>query len=248
MPLSIILVNPEIPQNVGFIARSMKCYLLSDLKIIGKKYAPKSLAYKTGWTAREILQEAEHYKTLSEALTNIHYALGFTKRHRVEIPQRTSKLSETAASLDFSQNIALVFGRESHGLSKDDCNLMNKLVEIDVPNKDLSLNISHAVVIAMHEIFTHGLISGNPLVEKSEKLKKPNSLNTNDYMEPPPLSFGQRQIAFENFLDILRKKKVLRTEKTRAHLEYLRRLWQRASPDEKEMEFLLGLIHKIGKE
>jgi len=241
MPISIVLVKPEIPQNVGFVARSMKCFGLADLKIVGRKYSKVSLAYKTGAVAREILDRAEYFKTLSDALSSSHLALGFTRRRRDETSQRIERLCEVVPTLDFSLNTVLVFGCESQGLSRKECLLMNRLIKIELPNNGLSLNLSHAVAIVLHEIFAHAIITGNPLIKSgSGGFGSVSGINKGTM---PPL-FKQREDTFQYLIDILEKKKVIKDEKARAQMEYLRRLWQRASPDQKEIDFLMGLIAK----
>ncbi|MFC1584957.1 RNA methyltransferase [Fibrobacterota bacterium] len=246
MPLSIVLVNPEISQNVGFVARSMKCFTLRDLRIVGRKYPTQSLAYKTGSSAKDILDGASYYRSLPEALSHSHFALGFTCRRRDTSSQRIEKFCEVAPTLDFSLNTALVFGRESRGLSRGECLLMTRLVKIDLPNQSLSLNLSHAVTIALHEIFAHGIITGNPFIKAGVKKTRTEKAATHPDPLVPPL-FMQREDTFGYLVELLHKKKVLKDEKARAHLEYLRRLWQRADPDQKELEFLMGLITKAAR-
>ena len=241
MSISIVLVKPEIPQNVGFIARCMKCFGLADLKIVGRKYGKSSLAYKTGAIAGEVLDRAEYFQTLPEALSSAHLALGFTRRRRDETSQRIEKLCQVVPALDFSLNTVLVFGCESRGLSRKECLLMNRLIKIELPNNGLSLNLSHAVAIALHEIFAHGMITGNPLV-KSAAGRTGAAAGRNKGLMPP--LFKKREDTFQYLMDMLEKKKVIRDEKARAQMEYLRRLWQRATPDQKEIDFLMGLIAK----
>jgi len=207
MSLSVILVNPEISQNVGFVARSMKCYNMNSLRIVGRKYPPQSYAYKTGCAAVDILDNAGYYKTLAEALSDINIAMGFTCRKREEGEVHVQKMTEVIPVTDFSQNVALVFGCESQGLSRDDCLLMNRLVKIELPN-DLSLNLSHAAAIAFHEIFTHGLLTDNPLNGPPVKKRKGSSFKKKKTAAVSQPDFGDREDTFEYFLEILEKKKV----------------------------------------
>jgi TrmH family RNA methyltransferase len=243
MPLSIVLVKPEISQNVGFVARSMKCFRLNDLRIVGRRYPEVSYAYKTGAVAREILRGAVYAKTLAGALADVHMALGFTRRQRDETSQRIERLCETVPAIDFSLKVALVFGCESQGLSREDCLLLNRLVKIDLPNNGLSLNLSHAVTVVLHEIFAHGIITGNPLLGSHASGPRTIDRLSKSKGPAPPL-FQQREDTFQALIDFLHEKKVMKGAKARAQLEYVRRLWQRANPDQKEIDFLMGLITK----
>jgi tRNA/rRNA methyltransferase len=244
MPISIILVQPEIPENIGFIARSMKCYNQESLYIVGRrKLTPMSRAYKTGSSAVDILDNVQYHKSLADALKPFHMALGFTRRNRAISNKRVCLAHDTLPAVDFSLNVALVFGCESQGLSKEDCMLMNKLIRIVHPNTDFCFNLSHAVTVVLHEIFTHGIATHNPM--------RTQSLETPDTEEEPntqhPL-LENREDTFQTFLQLLERKKVFKNNKAAAHVEYLRDLWQRASPDQNEMTFLLGLVSRLVQE
>ncbi len=243
MPLSIILVRPEIPQNVGFVARAMKCYHLDSLTIVGRpRYRANSYAYKTGYTATPILQAAKHCATLEEALQGVHTAVGFSRRNRDKASERTWDLIETVPTMDFSQNVAFVFGQESQGLFKEDCALMSRLIKIELPNGDMSLNLAHAVTIALHEVFSHGLITHNPfLITKPARGK----LKKSDSQEKEPSLFASREDTFSMLLNLLDKADYFKREKDKAKLGHLRNLWQRANPDEKELRFIMGMLKKL---
>jgi tRNA/rRNA methyltransferase len=243
MSLCIVLVKPEISQNVGFVARAMKCFNVDDLRIVGKRrYPPISYAYKTGCSATDILDGASYYKTLPEALKSVSLSLGFTKRPR-ELTQRVDRLRETVPALDLGQPTALVFGRESQGLSQEDCMATDKLIKIDLPNPELSLNLSHAVTLALFEIFAHGLITDNPLVMGTTKAKETKPKKTAPAPDDTSL-YARKEDTFRFITRILKEKKVFLPNKMDAHLKYLRQLWQRANPSEKEAEFLMGVISK----
>ncbi|MBF0431493.1 MAG: RNA methyltransferase [Fibrobacteria bacterium] len=244
MPVSIILAHPEISHNVGFVARTMKCYHLPSLRIVGRKYPRHSYAYKTGCSAVDILDNTGYFKTLEGALADCHLALGFTRRRRDELFGYTENMLEVIPSIDFSQHVALVFGRESQGLSKEECLLADKLVQINLPNNDQSLNISHAVAIVLHEIFAHGLVTDNPLIQKNKQKQNKKKASKKTAVAA---TFHQKSEALESFMEILQQKNVLKTSKAGAHANYIKNLWLRANPNQKEIEFLLGLIHKITK-
>jgi TrmH family RNA methyltransferase len=244
MSIAIVLVRPEISQNVGFVARTMKCYNLTDLKIVGRKYSKISYAYKTGYTASRILDRAGYFKTLQAAISDCHTAIGFTRRRRDGIFRRIRDLVETVPAIDFSKKTALVFGRESVGLSKEDCLFMDQFIKIELPNSEISLNLSHAVAVVLHEIFSHSLISGNPLSSQKAGTTKalfPKAIKNH---VKPGVRLGQREESYQTFMRLLEAKKIFKPSKLRAHRQYIRNLWQRAQPGEKELEFILGLIEK----
>jgi len=245
MSLTIILVKPEIPENVGFVVRSMKCFNLKSLIVVGREKYPKfSKAHKTGKNAIEILENTEYFPTLKESLHTFHTVLGFSKRHREMSPQRLAKMDHLIPSLDFNKNTALVFGCESRGLSKNDCLLMDKVVKINLPNPSLSLNLSHVVTLVLQEIWAHSLTSSNPfkIDGKNGQVK-----STPDTETDTDMSFGDREYFFSTLKDFLLESKIISGEKSEAKIIYLRELWHRVRPNKHELDFLMGLINTSRK-
>ncbi len=237
MPLSIILVEPETPENIGFIARTMNCYKQTDLRFIGtRKLLPMSKAYKTGTKGKRILSKAQYYSSLEESLHDIHLALGFTRRKRSIQDRRVTDISETIASTSFHPKVALVFGKESKGLTQSDCRLMDKLVYIDLPDSTTCFNLSHCVTVVLHEIYYHTIKANNPL----------RSINNTQHLIEKP-TIGQKNQILDSFLKILKKEKFFKQEKEEAHFHYLQDLWNRASPNQTEMDFLIGIFKKLTK-
>ena len=241
MPISLILVSPEIPENIGFVARVMRCYNINTLRFVKlKKLSSRSLAYKTGCSATNVLDNAQYFKDIPSAIQDCHLAFGFTRRHRITKDKRVSSMEEVLCSTSFLNNVALVFGCESQGLSQEDCQWMNKLLFVKLPNTKSSLNLSHCVNIVLHEIFCHTLISNNPIIENK-------SSTTPIHQAIKDTTIGDRQADFQTFLSILKSKNVLKKEKQEAHIKYCQDLWNRTCPNKDEMEFLIGLIHKLTK-
>ena len=239
MPLSIILVEPEIPENIGFVARTMNCYRLADLRLVKtRKLNTQSKAYKTGTKGRETLSKAQYFSSVSESLHDIHLAIGFTRRKRSIQSLRVTDISETITSLSFKQNVALIFGKESQGLSKSDCDLMSKLIFVDLPNADTSLNLSHCVTVALHEIYYHSIKTYNPLNSSSQQTSlQKDSLND--------LTVGNKDQTLQKFIQKLDQFNLFKANKKGAHLQYIQDLWHKADPNQKEMDFLIGLVKKI---
>jgi TrmH family RNA methyltransferase len=166
--IKVILVEPEIPENVGFVVRTMHCYGISQLALVRKpRYRARSLAFKTGHVGNEILKQAQYTSTVEEAIADCQYAVGFSRRHRKNIGIRSYTLQEAAPLLPFPQKVALVFGKESQGLSTEDCLPMDRMIHIPMVDEVLSLNLSHAVTVVLHEIFTRVPYSQNPIREES---------------------------------------------------------------------------------
>ena len=162
-PLCVVLVGPEQAANVGFAARTMACYGLADLRIVGSPgIAADGAARKTGKAVPETLDGARYFASLAEAIADCTQACGFTRRTR-EPSQRIEDLDETARAWRSRAGngiTALVFGRESQGLFREETLLLTHLVRIPLPSETLSLNVSHALAIGLYAFTTSPLPPG----------------------------------------------------------------------------------------
>lgn len=225
--LTVVLVGPELAANVGFAARALACYGLSDLRIVGSPgIAADGAARKTGTAALDVLASARYFPSLDGALADCGRAYGFTRRVR-DPRQPSATLAEAAAAwrrAPEEKPAALVFGRESVGLFKDETLLLTDLVRIPMPAETLSLNLSHAVAIALYGFVGEGLpapaVSGAP-------------------------SRAEDAAVFELLLSRLEATGFFKGGKQEAQREHVRLLWQRLRPDARELDFLAGILKRL---
>ena len=144
----VVLVGPENPLNVGFVARAMACFGVDELVIVGSGW--KTLpgpARRTGVSAPKILDRTRLVPTLEEALDGCDTAVAFSRRP-TSLRQVELTLPGGEAALPRAGRTALLFGRESTGLTKEESALCPYLARI--PCRDgLSLNLGKAAAIAL---------------------------------------------------------------------------------------------------
>jgi TrmH family RNA methyltransferase len=157
MPLSVILVEPEYDENLGYCARACRNFGIERLILVNPKANPQSLtAIARAMHSREILSNAVIEKTLLDALKNIDWAFASSSQkgskqnlHRTSMtPRQFGTIAETQAN-----STGLVIGRESNGLTNDEIGLCDCLVTIPANIDYDSLNISHALTILLYEAF-----------------------------------------------------------------------------------------------
>lgn len=154
--ISIILLEPRGPRNIGSVARAMKNTGFSRLTLINPVPYKNNEAYEMACKAADLLQEAELFQTLDEALHAFPLVVGTTRRGGKErfplltLDEAIPKIAEAAVE----NRVALLFGREDKGLTTDELARCNILVEIPTHPSLPSLNLSHAVFILCHRIFT----------------------------------------------------------------------------------------------
>lgn len=233
----IVLVEPEHPHNVGFVARAMRSNGLSDLWIVyPKRDAVNPESYRTAHNSAEILDAAHVVHTLDEAIASANYAIAFSRRRFDTIVPNIS-LPRLAEKLPAEGDVALVFGRESCGLSLEDIERCALVCEIPVPGQ-MSLNLAQAVTVACYELCRAGLLAGSGLRTDRVPLKKGRIEKAN---------IGQ----IESFLKYLHENLTDRYQHNTWTESAVREFLQRLSPTRFEMSALLGLVKSLvmrGKE
>lgn len=235
--IAIVLAEPEIPGNVGFIARTMACHGLTDLRIVGSPgSASHPDAVRTSSGEEAILHSSREFPDMDSALADCTYALGFSRRVRdpgqriMDLPEAAREFGAFTASAPAAGRIAFVFGKESQGLSREQTFRCTHLVRIPLPGPLLSLNLSHAVAIACYAFF-----------------------GARDVAAPPPAGHGpgetlplaESEKVLSAVIARLSDRGLLKPAKAGAHQDYLRILWQRLQPTRREVEFLAGLLDKL---
>ena len=120
----VILVRPQLAQNVGMVARAMMNCGLSELRLVSPKQSHLvSEAVSAASGAQSILEDAKLYSSLSEALADVKYSFATTARVRdmikpVYSPQKASLKINTF--LQSGQKTAFIFGPERTGLENED--------------------------------------------------------------------------------------------------------------------------------
>ncbi|MFB6115303.1 MAG: RNA methyltransferase [Candidatus Nanohalobium sp.] len=135
---AIVLVEPEIPENTGFIARLADNYG-AELRVVNPGFQLEE-ARKTATNAQQKLRDTKIYSTVDAAVEGLDQVVG-TKPGR-GLPVK---------GFEPRENTSVMIGRESSGLSNEELGKCDAVVHIDVPGYS-SLNQSHATAILLHEL------------------------------------------------------------------------------------------------
>ena len=152
----VVFVEPETPGNIGFLARTMKNFGLSQLVLIN----PCKLEHETYYQsmhAREIIYNRQEYDSLPEFLKNggIDYMVGTTGTAggSYNIPRIAITPENLSQSVNVKGHIALLFGREGDGLTNHELEMCDVVVSIPTHESYPILNITHAAAIIFYELF-----------------------------------------------------------------------------------------------
>ncbi|MDB5813601.1 MAG: tRNA ((32)/uridine(32)-2-O)-methyltransferase TrmJ [Rhodocyclales bacterium] len=151
----VVLVQPSHPGNIGAAARAMKTMGLSSLYLVRPKSFPHAEAHTRASGATDVLDRAIVTETLGEALVGVTMAAAMTSRRReLSLPMQWSRdaaqtLSQRVAA---DEQVALVFGNETYGLSNEDLALCQLPVMIPANPDYASLNLGAAVQLMSYEM------------------------------------------------------------------------------------------------
>jgi len=153
----VILLEPQSAGNIGSVARSMKNFDQCDLWIINPKTSIDNQARAFSMHGFDVLSSANITKQLNEALTGVDVVVGtsaVTAKSSTNVARTPMTPKELASALSSTKGkVALIFGRESSGLSNQEIERCDLLVTIPASRLYNVLNLSTAVSIILYEIF-----------------------------------------------------------------------------------------------
>jgi len=152
---AIILVRPQLGENIGKAARAMLNFGLTDLRLVAPRDGwPNPSAGPSASGADDVLDQAKVFDTVEAAVADCTLVFASTVRER-GMPKSVVTPSEAAvqmhAASDRLEQTAILFGPERSGLDNDDIVLADKILTVPV-NRDFgSLNLAQAVVLCAWE-------------------------------------------------------------------------------------------------
>ena len=167
----MVLVRPRNPLNIGAAARAMANFGFTHLSVVAP-YEPHWREARSAVGASRLLRSAQSTRSLAEAVAECNFVAGTaTLAHRkpdqpgILLPELAPLL---AGKLDHGSRVALVFGPEKHGLTRDDLSYCHVLVEIPTEPAQPSMNLGQAVAVCLYELARSGAApeaDGLPAVE-----------------------------------------------------------------------------------
>ena len=176
--IHFILVRPQLGENIGAAARSLKNFNFENLRLVSPRDSwPNKSATYTAVEAKDVVHKAKVFQNIDQAVADLDYVFATTSRSR-SVNKKIIDLSKAIKIIKkqsiHNKKIGIFFGPEASGLSNDDLINANYLVNIPTSNKFKSLNLSHAVTIFAFELFTAS-IKFEPIVKnlyRSDDAKK----------------------------------------------------------------------------
>ena len=157
--IEVVLVSPRNPLNIGAAARAMANFGFGRLAVVAP-YEAHWREAKSAVGAEELLQTARREEGLAAAVAECTLAIGTGTVARRRPEQMAVTLPEVASrvaqELERGGRVALVFGPEKHGLTRDELGLCHLLVEIPTQAGQPSMNLGQAVAVCLYELAVRG--------------------------------------------------------------------------------------------
>ena len=148
-----ILVRPQIGENIGSVARAIKNFNITKLRIVNPRCGwPNQKALVTSVGARDILKSTKIYHSLEKSLGDLDIIFATSSRIR-KVNKRIISVVDLKKKIKTKHKIGIVFGPEASGLSNNEVSYADYLVKIPTNKNFTSLNLSHSAIIFSFELF-----------------------------------------------------------------------------------------------
>jgi tRNA/rRNA methyltransferase len=155
LPPAIVLVEPQLGENIGMAARAMANFGLAELRLVAPRDGwPNDAARSAAAGATRVLDEAILYATTRAAVADLQMVLATSARSRGQMKRVAAPeaaIADLARQAGMGARCGILFGRERTGLENDDISLCDTLVTFPVEPAFASLNLAQAVLLVGYE-------------------------------------------------------------------------------------------------
>lgn len=233
----VILVEPQLGENIGMAARAMGNFALSELRLVNPRDGwPNIAAQRAAAGADHIIDHVRLFDTLPAALADLDLVFATTARSH---DQAKPVMGPEAAAREIRDHVTaggragILFGRERAGLTNEEVARANRIITYPVNPGFASLNLAQAVLLMGYEWFKLATSGALPFAmpERSERAAQ-----------------EQMEAFFENLVRELDRVEFLRpAEKRETMLVNLRNIFFRMEPTRQDMHTLHGVIMAIAE-
>ena len=230
--INIVLVNTSHPGNIGSSARAMGVMGFNKLSLVKPKDFPSEIATAMAVGCDKILDSANIYPDLSNALSDSSLNIGFSARSRKEsIPVLSVDecINRIVINNQFTYNI--IFGNEKNGLSNEELLMCDYIVSLPTASFYSSLNLSAAVQIFTYELLKKSLDNS---ITASVPQKTVNLAKTKD-----------KELFYKKLIDILKETDFVTEKNSKSLTKKIHIMFNKALLEEHEISILRGILTSI---
>ena len=234
---AIILVDPQLGENIGTAARAMLNCGLTDLRLVRPRDGwPNDKARAAASGADKVIDGARLYDSTADAIADLNRVYATTARQRgmikrVTTPRRAA--GEMRKVFAAGQKVGILFGRERSGLENDDIALADAVIAVPLNPSFASLNLAQAVLLVGYEWFQAAdkTPASHLIVNETQPATKAELTNFFAQLEKRLIASG-----------------FLRNEEKRPSMvRNIRNLFQRAGLTQQEVNTLHGIVGDLAR-
>ena len=230
--ISFILHQPQLSENIGACARSIKNFNFKKLVVVKPKpIFPNDKILATSVGAKDVIANCKIYESLEFAVKKVDCVIATSARFRNKNIKHI-KLNDLT-KIDFNKKIAFLFGSEASGLSNNEISYANYTMQIPSNPDFKSLNLSHSVIIIAHTV-------SQIIKLKSSKYSKSNKVSLASKKDIQAMTnLCISKLEQKNFFKPLEKRPIM--------LENLRSIFYKMELSEKEIRILSSVFASLAK-
>jgi TrmH family RNA methyltransferase len=232
--LAVVLVRPRNPLNIGAAARAMSNFGVHRLRLVNP-YAAGFREARSAVGASDLLNQAEEFKSVAEAVADCALVVGTTAVRNRVLQQPVKRLDEHAGAAIREQlrteRVALLFGSEKIGLTNQDFSHCHWLLNIPTSQQNISMNLGQAVAVCLYELARTKPETTTPLLPAAEDSK--------------PATAGAVEQITEGLLEALRMSGYVKPGTDAMFEKKARRLILRFNLEAYDAKLLLGMVRQI---
>ena len=230
--ISFILNKPQLSENIGACARSIKNFNFKNLVVVNPKpIFPNDKIFATSVGAKDVIINSKVYESLELAVKKVDYVIATSARFRNKNIKHI-KLDDLI-NINFNKKVAFLFGSEASGLSNNEISYANYTMQIPTNPDFKSLNLSHSVIIIAHTVAS----IVNLKSPKYSKSKKVSLASKKDIQAMTNLCISK--LEQKNFFKPLEKRPIM--------LENLRSIFYKMELSQKEIRILSSVFAGLTK-
>ena len=232
----IVLVNTQIPENLGATARAMLNFNLKNLRVVSPLFElsnEKIIPLSAG--ADSVIKNIKKFSVFEDSVKDLNILIATTNRLR-SVKKKQITFQKLNKIISNSKNkVGIIFGPEKSGLENEHLSICDYSLKINSNPKFSSLNLSHAVSIVAYEIWSRNF----PKRILISNIKKKNDLQATKGELYNFLLILQKHLEENGFFSVLERKKIL--------VQKIRNIFTKIQLTSRDISTLLGIIKNLRK-
>lgn len=228
----VVLYEPQDPINIGATVRAMKNMGARDLRLVRPcEYEPNRIE-QVAHDTRDVVARIRHYDDLDDALADCARVHAYAGKRRAAKWLRMDPRRAAEDLLEYApeQPVALLFGREDHGLPNEALDRAQVVVTIPT-TEHMSLNLAQAVLVSLYELH---VLAG----DATRHIARPRK-------HAPAASQEQQELTFADIELSLRAMDFFRTRNPEHVMRSMRSMLFRSAPDAREIDLLRAMAIEV---